>query len=276
MLWQSFFHWLVYPGLLGMLLLGVVYTTMQGKGAAYRSGLARLGAAWRSQEGVLLLLSMLLAGGGPALLAWPYGLAVLDGRQWFWALLLLEIAWLLPTTPALLSNAAPLARAALREIQLGAAARMMLWFALGLALSSDVAGMPLLWPAYLLAVLGALAILPMALGSGPYAAETSITAGSVSHGWPKELQLLSAAATELRRTATLAVSLVALLPAALLPDWTVLLGLLCGLALAGLLVQRLEQKGPRLTLPAALQRCWLRSLPLSAAAAVYLLVVGQA
>jgi hypothetical protein len=272
---QIFFHLLVYPGLLSMIMLGILYTTGQGKSAAYRNGFARLALAWRSREGLLVLLSILLAGSAPALLEWPYSSIQADGTQWYWALLLLEMAWLLPAIPALMSNAAPLARAALREIQLGTAARMLLWFALGLALSINVAATPLLWPAYVLAILAALAVLPIALGSGPYAGETSITAGGIYHGWPKELQTMSATATELRRTAMLAVSLLALLPSALLPAWAELLLLLVGMALGGLLVQRLDQRGPRLTLPAALRRCWLRSLPFSTAAAVYLLVIGR-
>lgn len=271
--WQPVVSALVYPGLVSMVLLGALYAQIQRQHPAYGRGLAALTQVWRSREGLLLLLSLLLAAIAPALLPWPYHPAAVAGLNWFWALLLLEAAWILPAIPAMLSNVALLARPALRELQLGIAARMLLWFALGLALSSTQA--PLLWPAHLLALLGALTVLPIALGLGPYAVETNITAGGVYHGWPNELHAVIASTSALRRAATLAATLVGLLPLALLPDWAGLPILLAAFVLASVLLRRIASHGPRLTLPAALRRCWVRSLPLSAAAALYLIVVGR-
>jgi hypothetical protein len=69
------------------------------------------------------------------------------------------------------------------------------------------------------------------------------------------------------------VLIVASLPIALLQPWVALL-LIAGLfVLIALLLNRASGALPRLPLPAALQWCWWRALPLAVVGLVYLLLV---
>ena len=208
-----------------------------------------------------------------ALLPWP--LSLLEARRgWVWAWVALELAFLLPLLPALLGGDPPIARAAMRELQLGVVARTLLWPALivGMALATQWAGWALAAHAIIL-VAGVLA-LPAAIGWGPFSGEASITPGGPDQGLSPAALGLAELARSIRSATLVAALLLAALPLALAPIGLAPLILAAGFVVAGMLLRRIAGRWPRLTLRDALRFCWLRVLPLSAATLVCLIVVG--
>jgi hypothetical protein len=261
---------LLYPGLLTALVAGAVYSlVLRGRGAL-PAGLSAL----RTREGLASASGLLLAGVGLATLPWPLHPAG-GGAAWLWGWAAFELAFLLPLVPALRAGAPPVVRAAIREAQIGALARAVLWAALsvGLALHEVWAGAAL--AAHLLALGGALAAFPAAIGWGPFGPETRVTPGGTAAGLRDEGRTIEAWARDFRGGALLAAVLVAGLPAGALPPPLGLGLVVVGLALGALLLRSFAGRLPRMTLPAALRFCLVWPLPLALAATLALTVAAR-
>jgi hypothetical protein len=263
----------------------VLYAVLAG-GQSWQGYLARLRngvtspAAW-SSEGIVTVASVLLAGGGLALLPWPLHPVPLDRTAWLWAWAALEAAFLLPLLPGLFAGAPVVVRAAIRAAQIGVLSRALLWLALavGLLLHTEWqvfaanGHSPLI--AHLLALIAATFAFPGAIGWGPFAPETSIASDGVNQGLSRAMIDFAQAAHTVRMAALLAASLVALLPLALLPAWAgvlLVLATFCGVCW---LLQWQTGRYPRLTLPDALRLCMWRALPPGLAAVIYMGLLFQ-
>lgn len=267
---QTLVAWLLYPGVLTGVGLSVAYALLMR--VRIQSGGQRLATALGDGEGMVIVVSMLCAVSSLALLPWPWH-PTAPTQGWIWAWVLLELAFLLPLLPALAAGEPATVRAAIREVQLGVAARSTLWITLatGLLINADWR-LPLL-PAHLLALTGALVAFPAAIGWGPFGAETGITPGGSERGLAPATLALALVGRVVRNAALLAAALVAVLPHAVLPPGLGLLILAAGFGLAGLLLQRFAERLPRMPLPAALHYCWLRALPVGLLALLYLAIV---
>lgn len=273
MLGQILSALLLYPGLVLALGLSVLYTVLI---TGRRPLLPPSPVAWlRNADGVLNSAGIVLAGLGVALVPWPYHPLAPGDTAWFWAWGALEGAFLLPLLPALASGHPLLARAAIREAQIGVVGRALLWVALAAALLLRTEWSMEALPAHLLALLAALFAFPAAIGWGPFTSETSITPAGTDLGLDAPGRALAAFARAVRHAALLGVALVALLPLTLTQPWVGLVLIGAAFALVCVLLRQLAATWPRLPLPDALRLCWLRALPLSLAALVYLAVVRQ-
>jgi hypothetical protein len=275
---QTLITLLIYPGLLLALVLSVLYTMLTKGWPAQQPGVsaARRGAqAVRNLDGALNIASMIFAGLGLMLLPWPLPPLAPDPSLWLWSWALFEVAFIIVLLPSLLSGWPPLVRAAMRELQIGVVGRALLWASLtvGLFLRTDW-GLASL-PAHMLAILAAIFAFPAAVGWGPFAAETSLVLGAVNQGLDSATTALAHRARDARTAILLGGCLVALLPLVLLPEWLALWLIGLAFVLAGTTLNRLNGLFPRMTLPSALQFCWWRALPLSAAAILYLALVGN-
>jgi hypothetical protein len=225
---------------------------------ATRAGLAR--------EDVLQITSALLALGALSALPWP-GLE--GGAPPLWlAWSLLEAAWLLPLLPALLAGAPPVARAGVRQAQIGVLGRAALWLALGV-----LAGLGASWqlaalPPRLLALVSAAFALPAALGWGPFGPLPGWPGSSADAGLPERTARLGRASYGVRCAALLLATLVLALPLPL-PAPAALATIVGAAALLALAGARLRGQAPRLTLEDALRHTALRALPLGIAAIIY-------
>jgi hypothetical protein len=255
---------LIYPGLLTALVAGALFGLL----AERQRGLPPLGAA-RTREGFAALASALLAGLALAAMPWPLHPAGL-GAAWLWAWAGFELAFLLPLLPPLAAGAPAVARAAIREAQLGALARAMLWAALAAALPIHGDWRPATVPAHLLALGAALLALPAAIGWGPFGSEESITPGGTQAGLPAATRALDSWARDVRAGALIAAALVALLPTSVGPPWLGLAMICAGFVAASVALRQLTGRLPRLTLPTALRFCTVWALPLAALATVAL------
>ncbi len=259
----------LYPGLLTVVALGLAFGLL-ARGRPALPATAGLG----SREGRAALASVVCAGLGLAATPWPLHPAG-GGTAWFWAWAGFEVAFLLPLLPALAAGVPGVVRAGIREAQLGGLARAVLWAALGVALAAHGDWRPATATAHLLAAAAALLALPAALGQGPFGAEENVTPGGTTAGLPPEARVSDAWAREVRASALLAASLVALLPSAVAPTWLALAMVAAGFVAGALLLRRLDGRLPRLTLPAALQLQALWALPLAAIASLALALAGR-
>lgn len=275
----------VYPGLLLAVGLGALYRVLRTDAAlgdslaAFRQTIMR--PAWNSTEGYVQAVSIVLAACGLALLPWPWHPAP-DMVVWLWAWGALEAAFLLPLLPALLVSSPPIVRAAMRAAQMGVLGRAMLWvgLAVGLLLHTNwqLIGPDGQWPvlAHALALLTAILAFPVAIGWGPFAPETSITPAGAEDGLNGATMEFVRAAEDIRVAALLAASLVSLLPVGILPAPLALVLILVVFGAVSVGLKRLTGRFVRLTLPAALQLCLWRTLPLGIAAVIALgLVAGS-
>ncbi len=275
MVTQTVIALLLYPGLLLVLGLSLLYTVVTVGRPALQLQWSVVGAAWRSVEGIMDATSIVLAGCGLALLPWPLHPVAPEAGVWLWAWALFEGAFLLPLLPGLLSNAPAVVRAASREAQIGVAGRALLWLVLTIGLFFPFTGRLLTLPAYLLIIAAATFTFPAAVGWGPFADEITITPGGIQHGLERNTAVLAATARTTRMVALLAASLVALLPQSLLQPWLSLVVLVALFILVSLLFRRLTGLIPRQPLPDALRICWWRGLPLALTAGVYLAIISN-
>jgi hypothetical protein len=264
---------LVYPGLALVLVLALVFGWLTE--GHVRLGWLR-GVARGSLDGLLSLASILLAALALALLPWPLHLAA--GWAWIgrpitlWAAL--EGAFLLPLLAGLLAPAALGKRATSREAQISVAGRCVIWMAIGIALWTGIDWDARALPGRALGALAGLLALPAAIGAGPFGAERSLNAAGAEEGLDEATASLVRFARIARGAALLAILIVASLPAAMLQPWIALL-LIAGLfVFVALLLNRVAGTLPRLPLPAALQWCWWRAMPLAVVGLVYLVFVG--
>ncbi|MCG8348787.1 MAG: hypothetical protein MI924_13535 [Chloroflexales bacterium] len=275
---QTLITLLIYPGLLLALVLSVLYTMLTKGWMAQQPGVSvapRDSQVLRNLDGALNIASMVFAGLGLMLLPWPLHQLAPGPSLWLWSWALFEIAFVIVLLPGLLSGWPPLVRAAMRELQIGVVGRALLWTALtvGLFLRTDWSLTSL--PAHVLAILAAICAFPAAVGWGPFAAETSLVLGAANQGLDSATTALVHRARDTRTAILLGGSLVALLPLALMSYWIALWLIGLAFVLAGTTLNRLNGVFPRMTLPSALQFCWWRALPLSAAAILYLALVGD-
>jgi hypothetical protein len=261
---------LIYPGVLTALVAGALFALLAGR----RGGRTPLGGALGTREGLAALTSMLLAGLGLATLPWPLHPAP-SGLAWLWAWAGFELAFLLPLIPPLLSGAPTVVRAAIREAQLGALARAVLWAAVGAALGAYGDWRPIALPAHLLALAAALSALPAAIGWGPFAPEVSVTPEGALAGLPAGVKALDRFAWGTRSGALILAALLTTLPTGIATPPLALAMVVAGLLVVALLLRRVEGRLPRLTLPAALRLYALIGLPLAALASAALALVGR-
>lgn len=253
----------LYPGMLTTLVLGWLFGLLANERIAWRP------SAWRqasmTTEGVLGLASLLAAGVAPALLPFPFtATPMASGWVWTWALV--EAAFLLPLLPALSTPSPLVARAAIREAQIGVGGRAVLWLALGLALTSGRGAGWLAISATLMALAGAALALPIALGAGPFAAETGVTPGGSDGGLTTSVTSLFTTIRTIRAAALVAIAAAALVPTERLGTVSGL-GLVSTLFLLGAwLLGRIRGRWVRLPLPVALRFCWFIATPLVVAA----------
>lgn len=263
----------VYPGLMLALGLGVFYTVLTTKQPRFSH--IRIGVVWRSAEGLLSTLSVLLASAGLVLLPWPFHPDPPAAEAWLWVWALFEGAFLLPLLPGMLAGAPPVVRAASREVQIGVMGRMALWLALAVGLLVWGDWRMVVLPVHVLAILAAVFAFPVAVGWGPFAPEMHITPGGAEHGFDSDTARLVRVARTVRVAALLAATLLVLVPAEpLLQPWAGLAVVSALFIITGVVLRRLAALLPRLPLPDALRVCWWRALPLAMAAVVYLAVIS--
>jgi hypothetical protein len=258
---------LIYPGLLWAFVLGVLHdSAAQRRFAVPHVRPALFGA---SADGILAAVSIVLAALALALLPWP--LHPVAGGTWIGRLTLIwvafEGAFLAPLLPALLSASPFVARAAIREAQIGAAGRVVIWLASGVAALGALGWELADLPARLLGATAAVMALPAVMGAGAFGMERSMTPGGPELGLDRETAVLARFARSVRSTAFVCVPIVLMLPPVAPPIGLGLaLILIVGVVLG---IRSRDGFSPRLTLPAALRWCWWRALPLALAALVY-------
>lgn len=280
MILQTLVAIIVYPGIVLVLALGLLHAELSQNGL--RAGLLfrsiTNASAWKSGEGLMSGLSIILAGVGLACLPWPlFSAASAYPGHMLLAWGGLEGAFLVALLPGLLAGSPPVVRAAIREAQIGIAGRALLWIAVGVGLALhtewSLYGQGRLSPllAHLLALLAAGFAFPAAIGWGPFAAEQSITPGGVHQGLDTSTVRLAQAAHICRVGALLAASLLAVLPVGAINPWLGMVLLIAAYIGCTMLFKRMEGTQPRYTLAEALQACWWRALPLAGAAVICLM-----
>jgi hypothetical protein len=271
---------LLYPGLgLAIALAPLFGWLVAGRGPL---ALPRGFPALASVDGMAGVISILLAALALALLPWPFHPAA--GWPWvahpvaLW--IALESAFLAPVLPGLRAPSPLAARAAMREAQIGAAGRFVLWLALGAALWFGAGWAYIVLPGRVLAALAGLMALPAAAGVGPFAPERSLTPAGAEEGLDEATTGLLRFARTLRGAVVLAAFVVIMLPPVqpwaqqpLLQPWVALLLIAALFIVIALLLRYIAVALPRTTLPAALRWCWWRALPVAIAAMVYLIVI---
>ncbi len=267
-----------YPGALLVLVLGSLLSVLALHQPAYvlRGTGALLRGAWWQDERLWQVLGVLAACAALVLLPFPLNPVRPTVVAWWWSWLAFEVAFLLPLLPALLTTHAPLAQAAIREVQIGVSGRAILWLALGVSLLladfwavQDGRGhSPLLGHA--IALLAALLAFPAAAVWGSFATTSSVAPAGSLHGLTHPLAYAARAAHLLRVTALLLASMVSLLPMSQLAVPQAL-GMLVGAMLLGSVwLAWLHARAVQMPLPLALQRCWWQALPVAVAAVIYL------
>lgn len=264
---------IVYPGLITTLVLGLLYRWLVG-GAGDRGTTSGLSAALRSREGLAALMGILAAAGGLVALPWP---AHPTGgtHTWLWAWAGIEVAFLVPLAPALAAGAPRVVRAAVRRAQIGTFGRVLLWAAMTASLSIHADWRFAALPTHLLSLIAAMIAFPIAVGWGPFDDEVSITEAGTQAGLPPALRWLDNQARDVASGALLAATVVATLPTAIGPLWLRLMMIVVGFIVAGGLLRRLGGRMPRLALPDILHLGWAYVAPLTAAAAVALIIAGR-
>jgi hypothetical protein len=253
---------LLYPGLALALLLGLALRRLIGEAPI---GFLGLRSAVGSADGILALGSIALASLGLAFAPLPYSpiSAQLTAGRLMVVCCAVEIAFLAPALAGLLAQSPLVQRVVSRDLQIGVGGRAVVWLAIG-ALATQPGGDTSALAGHVIVLLGGLAALPAATGSGPFAPERSLSPAGAEAGLDEPATGLLRLARAVRAGVLAALLIaVSVAPIALRPPIALLimaaLALVCGLALRAL------ADLPQLTLPAALRWCWGRALPLALA-----------
>lgn len=257
---------LIYPGLLTAVILGISYGVLRDGKSRTLTQLRSMvrPIVWTSVEGVLLLLSIVLAAIGLAYFPLPLHPFPTGPSGWLLAWAFLEVAWMFPVTPSLLTGSPMVVRAASREIQIGAAGRALLWMLLatGLVLQhhqSTIETIPA-GIARLIIAITTLITLPVAMGWGPFAFHTSMMPGGSWQGFPPDLLAVAQLAHAIRTAVLVAASLGTTLP---LPRTGFgFLLLLVAFVVYAMVLHRLDGRWPRYALSDALRSISWKIFPL--------------
>jgi hypothetical protein len=279
---------LLYPGLASAIALALLLAWLTERRLAFGRvpGPRVLG----SFDGAAAVASILLSALALALMPWPYhpaaGWSPIGNPIALWCAI--EGAFLVAQLPSLLGPSALSARAANRELQVSLAGRCVVWLAIGGVLWGGVGWSLAALPGRLLLGLAGLLAVPAAIGSGPFGAERSLSAAGAEEGLDEGAASLVRLARLVRGAALLAALVVASAPqtagAVLAPalfagarvpvqPWIVLLLIVALFLVIVLLLRQVSSVMPRMTLPAALQWCWQRALPIALVGLGFLFLV---
>ncbi len=268
--------WLIYPGMLTSLVLAVVIAwlaQLRAPGGGLRRGLQ---ATLRGEGSSALMIAALIPLLVGATLPWPGSPRPLaPGDLWLgWALL--EVSYWLALLPALQQTTVLGVRAAMREAQLSAVGRMLVWSSLGV---SVWAGTPWTWatlPVHALAALAAVLALPAAFGWGTYSPANDVTPGGPEAGLSQIAAQMAHWGRVIRTTVLLSV-----VPVVLQQGWPDLhYALRAALVVVIMLLlavwgRSMNGSSVRRPLLAAIRLCWTSSLPLLTIAILVLLIFGR-
>ena len=273
----------IYPGLAFAFVLALLFAWLTERRVAF--GPVPSIQSLSSLDGLAACASMVLAALALALLPWPYHPAA----GWWpvgqpialWCLL--EGAYLLGQLPGLLAPAPLAARAATRELQMSVAGRFVFWLVVGAGMWGGESWSLVSLPGRLLIGLAGALALPAAIGWGPFGPERSLSGAGAEAGLDEGVTGLVRLARAVRGAVSLAVLAVASapqgvaspagLPAVQVQPWIVLLLIVALFGVVALLLRQITLAMPRLTLPAALQWCWWRALPIALAGLIYMVVI---
>ena len=266
---------LIYPGLLSTLVITIIIswlTHMHTPGGGLSRGLV---ATWRGQGSLAVLCAALLPLIIAGLLPWP-GSPVpwTPGYLWLiWAGL--EASYLLASLPGLYHHTPTGVRAAMREAQMNAWGRLLVWASIGV--SRWIGDWTLMYlPAQGLVLVAALLALPVAVGWGAFAPSNDITPGGAEAGLSRAAYEMAAWGRAIRVTVMLM-----LIPVLMLPpiegiplgfDIALIIVTILSLAALGRAINGHMVRRPILE---ALWLSWVRTVPLLVAAIVLLLVLKQ-
>jgi hypothetical protein len=263
---------LLYPGMATLVVLGVLWGTSVEKRLPALAGLRHLGSA----EGLLTLISLGLASIALTLAPWPFHpdpqLADLQHVLLIWALL--EGAFVLPLLPTLVHSRSLATWAAWRELQIGVAGRVVVWFAIIAAIWLGGSWTLLAIPGRLVLLIAAVVALPAATGIGVFGPDRALTPDGADDGLPAGLVALLRFGRYLRSAALIALLAVATFALAPFTPTTQALLMVGVLLLLIAVLPRLMTNTPRLTTLSALDWCCQRALPLATLAFVYLAVIS--
>ncbi len=263
---------LIYPGALLALLLTAVFRAV----AEHEGPLPPLRGLRGEAEPLLALASMVLAVLALTVLPWPFhpaqGWSALGSPVLLWAAF--EGAFLLPLIPALLSDTPVVARAAIREAQMGAAGRFVIWMAIAVGLWGGTwAGAAAL--GHVLLVAAGILALPVALGFGPFAPERGLARAATEAGLQADTMDFLRWARSLR-SATLTVALIlGSLPLAQIQPMLALLIVVAAFAVIVLVLRQIHGALPIMTLPRALRWCWSIALPPALVGLLFLALISR-
>lgn len=261
---------LLYPGLLFVLALGAGTALLLNEHLP-----PALPTTW-GREALLAIGSILMSAAAAAVLPWPLHqastLTLVGNITLIWTLI--EAAFWLPTIGTMLSPAPQIARATIRETQISASGRVVVWMAIGVGLAETGGWTMLQSPGRVALAVAALLALPAALQTGPFAAERPIAAADSETGLDRGTTGLVRLARMSRNGVLLGALVIAMVPLERVQGAVGLVLVLAVCAVVLALIRQIAVALPRLTVPHALRWCWWRALPIALIGIVYLALIS--
>lgn len=262
---------LVFPGVLTTLVLTLLVAKVAGMNVP-GGGLSRgIIATFMGRGSFLLALGAILPMLAAGFLPWAASPLPNPSPSQFWTVwALLEMSYFAAVLPSLMGLSATSVRYAMRELQLAAAGRLMVWAAIVVSMWAGAWTAQTL-PAHVLAIGAALVVLPVAVGWGAFAPDTSLSPAGAEIDFSRHDAQLAQWGRAIRATVLVVTVAVFTLPKLPNVHWgmnvlvvivTTLLIALMGRTLNGTTVRR--------TLPDALNWCFTRSLPITLLAVIAL------
>lgn len=241
--------------------------------AGHHASIAPPGRFVVSADNLASLASILLVALALAMLPWPLHPA--GDRSWIgrtvllWAVI--EGAFLIPLAVGLLSPVPRASRAVVREAQINAAGRLVLWFAAGSSLWSGADWSPATIPGRILLAIGGVMAVAAATGLGPFAPDRALASAGPDEGLDENSRWWATLARHSRAGLMLALLVVSILPSANVVQPVLALLLAVAFFTAALLALRQARLIlPQYTLSMTLQWCFWRALPIALAGNLYL------